>query len=1103
MKKIILLFSLLPCCLNNSFSQSGQPDPSFGGTGIVKTEIGSGYNYEFIGKQMLLQADGSIYVILQSQGQTLIAKKYANGSSNVSYGEKGFSVLSAITPIAAALQPDGKIVVAGQKWNGINNEFDLVRYNINGSLDNAFGNNGIKHLDHDIVSIAIQGDGKMVILASGQDNDNSYFEVHRYNVNGIADSSFSVNGRAVTNFGFSPGEGYTEYDNASAVAIQGDGKIVVIGSAYNYSNESVEMAIARYKTDGSLDNTFDHDGKLTTNFGSLENYGYSIAFQSDGKIIAAGYTSVNGSDYNFAIARYNINGSLDNTFSGDGKQTQNVGASGHNANMVAIQNDGKIVVGGDTWNGSNNDFVVARFNTNGSVDNTFATNGNVKTDFGSSDDYANSLAIQSDGKILVEGYAYTYTSADTRSAFVMARYNTNGSLDNTFDGDGKLKGVMKQGYTVYNSTVVQPDGKVVAAGYAWNGSNNDFALARYNTDGSLDSTFSSDGKLTTNFGADEYGNSVVIQSDGKIVVAGYTISTNSYFAVARYNTDGSLDNTFSSDGKLTTSFGSSDNFANAVAVQSDGKIIAAGYTRTADGSNTDIAVARYNANGSLDNTFSGDGKQTTDINFSDDFGNSIAIQNDGKIVVAGRTWNGNDNDFAIVRYNTNGTPDNTFDNDGKQTTDFGFSDDYATSVAIQSDGKIVAGGYNGNYSTYKIAVARYNTDGKPDPSFSGDGMQVSDFGLSDASANSIVIESDGKIICGGSSNHHFAIARFNSDGSNDNSFFNNGIQITAASSAEDKIQSIAIKNNKLYAVGYGTYPATLGVITRYSLDENKLPSVSITSPANNTVYTAPATITINATASDADGSISSVKFYNGQTYLKTDFTSPYSYTLSNLPAGTYVLTAKATDNKGAQTISAPVKVIVNKAPIVSITSPTNSTSYAAPATITIKATASDADGSITSVKFYNGSTYLKTVFSAPYSYTLSNLPAGTYSLTAKATDNLGAQTISAPVTVTVSNTSIVLSRPLENDRTDADGIVSFKLSPNPTSKTLNIYTSGLVQNKESTISILSVSGVTMQTVHSVGIAKVIQLDVSSLTNGVYIIKIVNGDKILYKQFVKM
>lgn len=298
-------------------------------------------------------------------------------------------------------------------------------------------------------------------------------------------------------------------------------------------------------------------------------------------------------------------------------------------------------------------------------------------------------------------------------------------------------------------------------------------------------------------------------------------------------------------------------------------------------------------------------------------------------------------------------------------------------------------------------------------------------------------------------------------------------------------------------------PVTITVLEPTS---NKAPVVSITNPTNNATYTAPATITVNAAASDAGGSIYSVKFYNGTTYLKTDFTSPYTYTTSNLAAGTYSLTVKATDNNGAETISAAATVTVkapNKAPTVSITSPANNTTFAAPANITVNALAADADGSIHSVKFYKGATYLKTVFTSPYTYTLSNLPAGTYSLTAKATDNTGAETISAPITVIVSNT-IVSNRPYaENDKTALNDALTLKVYPNPAINIVNLVTSGLQQDQPAAISIISASGVVVKTMRTKSSAQTVQLDVSSLPSGVYTIKLMSGDKVINTQFVKL
>jgi uncharacterized delta-60 repeat protein len=187
---------------------------------------------------------------------------------------------------------------------------------------------------------------------------------------------------------------------------------------------------------------------------------------------------------------------------------------------------------------------------------------------------------------------------------------------------------------------------------------------------------------------------VAIQSNGKIVVAGYA---GGDFALARYNPNGSLDPTFSGDGKQMTDFGRFDG-ANGMAIQPDGRIVAAGFAL-----NGDFGLARYKPNGALDLTFSGDGKQTTDFGGGSDGASGVALQGDGKIVAVGRGGPGDD--FALARYNPNGALDPTFSGDGMQTTDFGASGDGALGVALQGDGKIVAVGGGGPGGDF--ALARY------------------------------------------------------------------------------------------------------------------------------------------------------------------------------------------------------------------------------------------------------------------------------------------------------------------------------------------------------------------------------------------------------------
>jgi uncharacterized delta-60 repeat protein len=391
-------------------------------------------------------------------------------------------------------------------------------------------------------------------------------------------------------------------------------------------------------------------------------------------------------------------GDLDVTFSGDGQQTTNFGGS-DGATGVALQPNGKTVAVGFAGAGGpgGGRFALARYNPDGLPDTSFSGNGRQMTNFAGLGERANGVALQGDGKIVAVGFAGTGDSG--RGDFALARYNTNGSLDTSFSGDGKQRTGFPFGGEA-TGVVLQGNGKIVVVGGDGNG---DFALARYNPNGSLDTSFSGDGKQTTDFGIFERANGVALQGNGKIVAVGFANDRFfGFFALARYNGNGSLDPSFGGNGKVTTSF---DTYANAygLALQGDGKIVAVGHVGFDGG---DFAVARYNVNGSLDPSFSGDGRQTTDLGGDDDVANGVAVQGDGKIVAVGGGFFGG-GDFAVARYNVNGSLDPSFSGDGKQTTEFGEGAG-ANGVALTPHGKIVVVGTGlGASQTNDFALARY------------------------------------------------------------------------------------------------------------------------------------------------------------------------------------------------------------------------------------------------------------------------------------------------------------------------------------------------------------------------------------------------------------
>ena len=386
---------------------------------------------------------------------------------------------------------------------------------------------------------------------------------------------------------------------------------------------------------GDLDPAFSGDGMQTTDFGSGADLAGGVALQGDGKIVAVGQSGAGG--YDFALARYRPNGSLDPTFSGDGKQTTDFGGEfGIDvATAVALGPYDKIVAVGR--GGPRDDFALARYKPNGSSDPTFSGDGKLTTNFGSGD-VATAVKVQSNGKIVVAGFS--------GGTFALARYKPNGSPDPTFSGDGKLTTDFGQFSDVAEGVAIQPDGKIVAVGSVGTTYGQNFGLARYRPNGSLDPTFSGDGKQTTSFGSFDGAQELAIQPDGKIVAAGF--ANDGDFGLARYRPNGSLDPTFSGDGKQTTDFGGSSDGAGGVALQGDGKIVAAGCACPETVNARDFALARYRPNGSLDPTFSGDGRQTTDFGASQDRALGVALQGDGKIVAVGQGGPGGD--FALARY---------------------------------------------------------------------------------------------------------------------------------------------------------------------------------------------------------------------------------------------------------------------------------------------------------------------------------------------------------------------------------------------------------------------------------------------------------------------
>jgi uncharacterized delta-60 repeat protein len=396
-----------------------------------------------------------------------------------------------------------------------------------------------------------------------------------------------------------------------------------------------------FALDGSLDTTFNSTGPqpgvVSTPIGSSNAENNTVVIQSDGKIITAGFAS---SD--FALARYTISGSLDTSFNVSGIVTTPIGTNSI-VNALAIQPDTNIIAAGATITADLGSFALARYLSDGSLDASFGTGGIVTTAVGSNPNTAiYAVALQVDGKIVAAG--------TDNSTFVLARYLVNGSLDTSFGVDG----IVTTAITGSSPSIaafgveIQVDNAIVAIGTE--GTN--FVLVRYLPDGSLDTSFGTGGIVITSIETGSIANGGVIQADGKIVAAGLTFPGGGIqnFALARYLSDGSLDTSFGTGGIVTTTLPDTQFFAaNAVTIQSDGKIIAAGIFTDNITHIHQFSLARYLPDGSLDTTFGTGGIVLTPIG-SDTLILGIALQKDGKIIAVGPATFDDIDEFVVARY---------------------------------------------------------------------------------------------------------------------------------------------------------------------------------------------------------------------------------------------------------------------------------------------------------------------------------------------------------------------------------------------------------------------------------------------------------------------
>jgi uncharacterized delta-60 repeat protein len=410
-------------------------------------------------------------------------------------------------------------------------------------------------------------------------------------------------------------------------------------------------------------------------------------------------------------------GQLDVAFGAGGQRSTDLGGTYDWGYATAVQPDGRILAAGVSNARGTHDFVLTRYLAVGVLDPSFGDNGVAITDFGQSWDWAYALALQPDGKVVVAGVSDRTGSRD----FALARYNTDGKLDQSFGHRGLVLTPVRPLTTdIVHGLAIQPDGGILAAGVTYDDRvslrpHGDFMVVRYSPRGELDAGFGLGGVVTTNFDAESYDEpyAIALQPNGSFILGG-TSNTGGGFgrifgadnlALARYLPNGLLDPGFGDGGKVVVDAGSMQESIRALVLQPDGAIVAAG--RTNGEKRGDLLMARFRPNGAVDPTFGGSqaGLAIDDLGTAEEGLTAVALAPDGSIVAGGVAAPRPNGDLAVVRYDARGRLDRSFGHNGLATADFGGRDDRLRGLALQPDGKVVAVGS----SETDFALARFDT----------------------------------------------------------------------------------------------------------------------------------------------------------------------------------------------------------------------------------------------------------------------------------------------------------------------------------------------------------------------------------------------------------
>jgi uncharacterized delta-60 repeat protein len=808
---ILLFFAL------SVHAQTGLLDPAFGNGGVVKTVFeNSKIGFSGTPQKIFEQADGTFLVVLEVHGRMLLTRLLANGAMDTAFATKGYSEsVSFGGPFIAAMQADGKVLMAGASadvYTGLPADFKVARLNNDGTLDQTFGG-GVVLTDFGFASdvpyaIAVQPDGKIIVAGTATEdiNRDGTVALVRYNADGTEDDSFGYHGKVITRFNFRA--------LASAMTIDSTGKILVAGTAYTDGSDD-NIFLARYTEEGVWDDAFGENENLVIELDHTNEAASGVEVDSYNRIIVAGTSSKTFNSV-YTIIRCTDAGVLDSAFNNTGIVRASFDNAYNKVNALLVQKDDNIIIAGSDMgynpeHGSTTRLAVWRFNPDGQLDMAFNGSGKNMVPVRNSDDsFIKTLALKRNGMLVAAGRAIEYKRHF--GELVVAQYTTGGELDAAFGENGIASLPVRTDNTVNRQLFTLPDGKLLVAGNGYTDSVFRAFLIRYNNNGAIDTTFAKKGTLRLK-GAGTAA--AIVQTDGKIItVENHDPAYNGTYkglVIARYQTDGTLDTSYGQQGVTTIDQAWTfppDFRATPMYLQNDNKLVLSYMTSINEPPYTTATTARYNTDGTVDASFGDGGKLP---------GYSYLLpkykQKDDKLWILTPSEPQKPDTTLFTRYTSEGHVDLTFGQQGSI-----FLPSHYNTIEEQANGKFIILSNAGVSPSYKRVLYRLNNNGSLDTSFVAKNMKTEQSAwMAIQDDDKIII---GGIDPEPSGNSSLVIKRYTAEGIIDSTFGVYGtIKIVVEPKKPHHAIQGTIWKNRLYLIGVVSGFDNVGFVAAIQLDE--------------------------------------------------------------------------------------------------------------------------------------------------------------------------------------------------------------------------------------------------------------------------------------------